>query len=69
MGVLLGQPRDGQGWEEVHAEALKVLKEASIYYNNRVNPEHRRGIFPSVAHGVSFGGGQEVRCAGFFRPN
>ena len=60
IGVLYGQPRDLAGWQKANRRALKLLRKASTYFTARTVKPHRRGTFPSVAHGISFGGGQQV---------
>ncbi|KAI9428640.1 hypothetical protein H4582DRAFT_1826966 [Lactarius indigo] len=59
IGVLVGQPR-GQGWEAAKGEAFDALRVAAgqMSLTGKVS-SHRRGTFPCVAHGISFGGGQE----------
>ncbi|KAF8332937.1 hypothetical protein F5887DRAFT_1080538 [Amanita rubescens] len=59
LGLLLGWPREG--WDRTHDAAFGLLKKESVYFNARRRPKHRRGAFPSIAHGISYGGGQEVR--------
>jgi hypothetical protein len=44
----------------VHNKAFHALKRAASYFNSRTAKPHRRGAFHSIAHSVSFGGGQEV---------
>ena len=56
--VLYTQPRTS--WRKVHNKAFRALKRAAYYFNSRAAKPHRRGAFHSIAHGVSFGGGQEV---------
>ena len=58
VGILYGQPRNG--WRKVHNKAFHALKRAASYFNSRAAKPHRCGAFHSIAHGVSFGGGQEV---------
>ncbi|KAF8325600.1 hypothetical protein F5887DRAFT_901156, partial [Amanita rubescens] len=57
LGLLLGWPREG--WDRTHDAAFGLLKKESVYFNARRRPKHRRGAFPSIAHGISYGGGQE----------
>jgi hypothetical protein len=61
--VLLGQPREV--WSQVHKDAFEALLKAAIYFNSTPVEPHTRGNFHSIAHGLSFGGGQQV--AGFLR--
>lgn len=60
IGVLLGAPRD-PGWPLVNGEAFDALDKAAtlLSYKDKTKA-HRRGEFPSLAHGISFGGGQQV---------
>jgi hypothetical protein len=61
VGVLMGQPKDTQSWSCVHAEAFVLLRNvASRLSFSDQECSHRRGLFPSIAHGLSFGGGQQV---------
>jgi hypothetical protein len=50
----------------VHNKAFHALKRAASYFNSRTAKPHRRGAFHSIAHGVSFGGGQEVSVTDYF---
>ena len=61
--VLLGQPRGR--WPEVHKEAFKALFKAAKYFNEMPVKPHMHGNFHSIAHRISFGGGQQT--AGFLR--
>lgn len=63
MAVLQGQPREGTPWEEVQADAFVGLDAEAPYFNAKQMSAHRRGTFPSIAHGISYGGGQKVRVA------
>lgn len=61
VGVLAGQPRDPD-WDRVHNEAFEALGSAASRI--RCHPKevtNRRGPFPTLAYGISFGGGQQVR--------
>jgi hypothetical protein len=60
VGVLLGWPRDHEGWDKAVADAFKMLQKALAYFIPRETSTHCRGSFPSIAHGISFGGGQQV---------
>jgi hypothetical protein len=62
--VLVGPPRDQPNqpsWETTQNEAFTALKAAAgrMAFTGKESA-HRRGDFPSVAHGISFGGGQKV---------
>ncbi|KAF5353901.1 hypothetical protein D9756_007287 [Leucocoprinus leucothites] len=60
IGVLLGQPRDSEGWKKVHDAAYEAFQTvASKLSYSKKELSQRRGDFPAVAHGISFGGGQE----------
>jgi hypothetical protein len=62
VGVLLGMPRDAAGWEAALDDALVALRKAASKLSAKAkNTTHRRGAFPTLAHGISFGGGQTVR--------
>jgi hypothetical protein len=56
-GILHGQPR--QGWQPVHNESFKALNKAVQFLNQTPAEPHLRGEFHSIAHGISFGGGQQ----------
>ncbi|KAG6847607.1 hypothetical protein H0H93_007078 [Arthromyces matolae] len=64
VGILLGRPRDkaeqpGE-WNATCQDAFEALKiAASSMAFSEKETNHRRGPFPSVPHGISFGGGQE----------
>ncbi|KAG6826053.1 hypothetical protein H0H92_001295 [Tricholoma furcatifolium] len=64
IGILLGQPRDRADspgeWEALCKEAFEALRVAAASMNFSENEcSHRRGAFPAVPHGISFGGGQK----------
>ena len=67
IAVLLGKPRDtsdpGQvSWHQVHDEGVRCLKEAAVDMSlTGTTDPHRRGTHHTVAHGISYGGGQDVR--------
>ncbi|KAH9014024.1 hypothetical protein EDB85DRAFT_1876641 [Lactarius pseudohatsudake] len=58
IGVLVGQPRDSS-WESAKGGALAALGAArgQMTFGEK-ETNRRRGPFPCVAHGISFGGGQ-----------
>jgi hypothetical protein len=57
IAVLLGQPREG--WDEVHDGAVRRIKKTAARMGlDETTPHGRRGPYPSVAHGISYGGGQ-----------
>lgn len=52
------------GWEIVNIEACKAMDNTHMNMKTPQRPEEgRRGIFPTLFTGYSFGGGQEVRPA------
>ncbi|KAK2465171.1 hypothetical protein APHAL10511_002802 [Amanita phalloides] len=59
IGVLLGQPYETEQWQAVHMDAFIALRKAASGLSNKDKKlENRRGPFPSIPHGISFGGGQ-----------
>ena len=62
VGALVGRPRNAEDWEAVHDQALKALESATLKMNlAKKATKNRRGQYHSIAHGISFGGGQKVR--------
>jgi hypothetical protein len=63
IGALVGRPREPDKWNAVHSNALAALRAASdsLSFSEREEGGGRRGPFPTIAHGLSLGGGQEVR--------
>ena len=61
IGVLVGRPRNSKDWDSVHDKALAALEAAAskMTFTDK-EKTHRRGFFPAIPHGISFGGGQEV---------
>jgi hypothetical protein len=61
IGICAGHP-DDTSWEKTKVDAAAAMKDAR---KNCRFPKgaksHRRGLFPALAVGASFGGGQEVR--------
>lgn len=60
VSALAGQPNDPQ-WANVSDSAADDVREAGdacVFSDEQL--EHRRGEFPALAVGVSFGGGQKV---------
>ncbi|KAI9068209.1 hypothetical protein FKP32DRAFT_1562192, partial [Trametes sanguinea] len=60
FAVLAGSPRDSN-WGRVNEEIQEIFETAREAYGltgKQVN--HRRGDFPAVTSGISFGGGQQV---------
>ena len=61
VGVLAGQPRGGAWQSKVNAEAAHELEHAREHLNfTDEQIHHRRGPFPAMDYGISFGGGQEA---------
>ncbi|KAG6826286.1 hypothetical protein H0H92_000435 [Tricholoma furcatifolium] len=61
IGVLLGRPRASQDWDRVCEDARSALEAASRRMSFTPKEKtHRRGSFPAVAHGISYGGGQRA---------
>ncbi|KAI0366148.1 hypothetical protein BV20DRAFT_952880 [Pilatotrama ljubarskyi] len=59
FAMLVGSPKDQQAWAEVNAEVQTAFDEARREYKLDLKQEnHRRGSFPAVAAGISYGGGQ-----------
>ncbi|KAF8325129.1 hypothetical protein F5887DRAFT_1085747 [Amanita rubescens] len=60
MAVFLGMPRGAKDWDLVASEGSRCLQDAAARMSlTEATIPHRRGFHPSVAHGISFGGGQE----------
>ena len=66
VGVLAGHPNDKR-WGQVHEDAFTKLQQAAstMSYSDKER-NNRRGLFPTVAHGISFGGGR--RWVHLFHP-
>ena len=66
-------PKDADGWKKALDRAFLALKKASSRLSPRAKGiTHRRGTFPTLPHGLSFGGGQTVGSItkpGVFRAN
>lgn len=62
IAVLVGRPDDAD-WENVTAAAYGALTDASLHleFKSKVK-NHRRGRFPALNFGISYGGGQTVRA-------
>lgn len=57
--MLVGRPGSDPTWEPMHIAAADKLEEARG--RCKLSPKdtlHRRGRFPALASGISFGGGQ-----------
>lgn len=59
IAVLAGQP-DDPGWDEVHQSAADSLDACR---GKMKQGTHRRGRYPMLSSGISFGGGQTVRSS------
>lgn len=60
VGVLAGRPKD-DSWRDTTRAACDAMEQARgqcIFRDTDV--EHRRGSYPCLAVGVSYGGGQQV---------
>jgi hypothetical protein len=62
IGALIGQPQGAHDWKAVHDGALGTLQAAAadMGFTEREVMGGRHGFFPTVAHGLSYGGGQKV---------
>ncbi|TDL14064.1 hypothetical protein BD410DRAFT_846382 [Rickenella mellea] len=59
--VLVGRPHDDSWMAEVADDAAAAIHEASSECAfTKAQTDHRRGRFPALAIGVSFGGGQRL---------
>lgn len=58
--MCAGQPRDDD-WDTVHTDGIHAFEHAAkrCRFTSKQS-SHRRGAFPALATGVSFGGGQKV---------
>ena len=71
VGALAGQPHNQKDWAHVTSQAVRKLEPIGkklIKREAKRKNKHfcqRHGKFLSVPHGISFGGGQEVRAALF----
>ena len=60
IGVLAGQPTGG-GWANACNSAFVALSQlAERAVPSAKDVESRRGIFPTIAYGISLGNGQTV---------
>ncbi|TDL19149.1 hypothetical protein BD410DRAFT_727491 [Rickenella mellea] len=61
VAVLSGQPKDEEDWAGVTSDAFDaMMKEAAEMSFSDEQLNHRRGYFPAVGVGASFGGGQRA---------
>ncbi|KAI0363498.1 hypothetical protein BV20DRAFT_1039915 [Pilatotrama ljubarskyi] len=57
--MLVGSPKDQQAWAQVNNEVQSAFEDARREYKlDSKQANHRRGSFPAVAAGISYGGGQ-----------
>lgn len=59
--VLVGKPKDTAGWDRVNAQVQEAFDGARASY--KLDPKqksHRRGEYPTISAGISYGGGQKV---------
>lgn len=57
FGKLAGQP----AWEDINTPMMKVFERTASAYSFKPGElESRRGKFPSIATGISYGGGQKA---------
>jgi hypothetical protein len=65
VAMCVGHPRDDD-WDTVHMDGINAFKKASEQCRfSSEQTDHRRGEFPALATGVSFGGGQKACCPQF----
>lgn len=61
IALFAGRPNDPT-WDSVTAEASRAMEEAAQAATFKDQQyDHRRGLFPTLAYGFSFGGGRKVR--------
>lgn len=61
VGVVLGKPADTAGWDKAMEETAGAVRDARKRMRfSKGMQTHRRGAFPAVGTGISFGGGQGV---------
>lgn len=60
VAMCVGHPRDDD-WDTVHMDGINAFEKASkqCHFSSK-QTDHRRGEFPALATGVSFGGGQKA---------
>ena len=60
IALCAGMPRD-DGWDAVAVDAAGAIEEVSKQCRFSAEQlDHRRGEYPALSTGVSFGGGQKV---------
>jgi hypothetical protein len=63
IAILVGRPKDikDEEWKQMEKEAVELIeKEQKNFVFTKKQQQHRRGPYPTVSTGVSFGGGQQV---------
>ncbi|KAI0352005.1 hypothetical protein OH77DRAFT_1486440 [Trametes cingulata] len=59
FAVLAGSPKDQLAWAKVNKAVTDAFDEVRMKYKfNQKQVDHRRGNFPAVSAGISYGGGQ-----------
>lgn len=59
--VLAGKPKDIAGWDRVNAQVQEAFDGARASYKlDAKQASHRRGEYPTISAGISYGGGQKV---------
>ncbi|KAH9849179.1 hypothetical protein C2E23DRAFT_737657, partial [Lenzites betulinus] len=58
IAVLVGQPRDTDGWAKLNDGVQKILEDARAECEVKTT-SHRRGEYASLTAGISYGGGQK----------
>ncbi|KAI0644333.1 hypothetical protein C8Q79DRAFT_913492 [Trametes meyenii] len=62
FAVLVGRPKDGAAWAQVHVEAQDAFELACRMHNTNSAaqpPSHRRGVYSAMSSGILYGGGQK----------
>lgn len=57
--ILGGHPGDPSSWQAAQKQGAEKMEDARMYlYSSKTPGQHRRGSFPSLRCGFSYGGGQ-----------
>ncbi|RPD55261.1 hypothetical protein L226DRAFT_470756, partial [Lentinus tigrinus ALCF2SS1-7] len=60
FAILAGSPRDDTSWQACVRDAARAMKDLRREYRFAANPKpNRRGDYPIVTVGISYGGGQK----------
>ena len=60
VAAFIGRPED-PAWETVMTDASRAMEDAAVRCSFTPSQQsHRRGGYPTLAVGVSYGGGQKV---------